>query len=245
MKTGPLKRRRLRCSLIRSRHRRQISGHCFCSSKVSLSLVQKNQNLKVVPVSFWAHHGVLGGGGRPGGVVVRAGGVRAVEAALGVVAVVQDHPQQDLVVQGVLQRRGEVGGVDTGVVVDVGPGPQQAVDELVVALPERHLQAADGVLVDHGAGLQQQAGAAEVVVGHGEEEGRPAPVSVAAAHPRVQHEVGIVAGFEERLHAVGVAPRGGGVEGAHPALLHGVQLGDRDEALQGPVEIYILGLAND
>ena len=169
--------------------------------------------------------------------------VGTVEAALHVVAVVQDHPQHHLVLQRVLHRRGEVGGVDPGVVVDVGPGLQQGVDHLVVALPEGHLQAADGVLVHHGAGLQQLPRALQVVVGHGEEQGGAPLVVVVTAHPLVQHHVGVVARAEQRLDARGVAPRRRRVEGAHPALLHRLHLGHWDEVLQGTVTQRDVGTA--
>ena len=66
--------------------------------------------------------------------------VVALEAALDIVAIVTKHAQDNLVLQGVLQRGGEVGGIDAGEVVDVGSEPQQDVDHLQVTRPQSHLQ---------------------------------------------------------------------------------------------------------
>lgn len=142
--------------------------------------------------------------------------VGTVEATLHIVSMVKDHSQHDLVFQGILQGRGEVCGVDTRVVIHVGPGLQQRVDQFIVALSESHLQTVDGILVHHCPGLQQQAGALKIVVCHGEEEGGPALVVVAAAHPRVQHEVWVEASFQQHLETMGVSASCCGMKRTHP-----------------------------
>ncbi len=85
-------------------------------------------------------------------------------------------------------------GVHSAVVIDVGSVAKQQVDQLVVSHPQRHLQALDRVLVGHRSGLQQHSGGGHVVVGDGEVERGLTPVVIAAAHPRVQHDVGVVMG---------------------------------------------------
>lgn len=76
------------------------------------------------------YHGVFDDGGGPAvghvlGVVPAAPG--AVKAAVHIVAIVQQHPQHHLVLEGVLQGRGEVRGVHSAEVVDVGPVAEQQI----------------------------------------------------------------------------------------------------------------------
>lgn len=127
-----------------------------------------------------------------------------------------------------------MGGVDPRVVVHICTRLEQRVDQFIVALSESHLQAVDGILVHHGSSLQQQAAALQVVVGHGKKERGPALVVIVTAHPRVKHEVWIIAGFQQRLHTVCVAPGSCRMERAHPTFLDSAELGHWDELLQSP-----------
>ncbi len=85
-------------------------------------------------------------------------------------------------------------GVHSAVVIDIGSVAKQQVDQLVVSQPQRHLQALDRVLVGHRSGLQQHSGGGHVVIGDSKVESGLALVVIAAAHPWVQHEVGVVMG---------------------------------------------------
>lgn len=183
-----------------------------------------------------SHHHVFDDWGRPGSIIMGAVTIGTVKAPFNIISMVQNHSQHDLVFQGMLQCWGEVGGVDTGVVVYICPKLQQCVDQFIVALSKGHLQTVDGILVHHRPSLQQQAGALKIIVGHCEKEGRPALILIVAAHPRVQHEVWIITSFEQCLHTVGMPPSSCRMERTHPTFLHCLQFSRRDEVLQCPVK---------
>lgn len=103
----------------------------FSDSALSPFSFRKARGSRTAPEAVWhTYHGVLDDSGGPavGHVLgVAPAAPRAVEAALHVVAVVEQHPQHDLVLEGVLQSRGEMRGVHTAEVVDVGPVAEQQV----------------------------------------------------------------------------------------------------------------------
>ncbi len=81
--------------------------------------------------SNWSYHNIFDDRSAPSLIIhgyMWGLSIRAVKAALHIIAIIEQHTQHHLILKCVLKGRREVGGVDTGVVVHIGTVAEQSVD---------------------------------------------------------------------------------------------------------------------